>query len=159
MQNLTLHKAKTRKHFIHHHVPKILFLFILVQSIHCHVYRERSTKLDTFRNVFSFSNQRSVTKKSIKDLSINSPSTGCTATSIANTSNQHNLINNLQKESPSLRSRKKTISEISCTRGGSSSQQYQYGVNVIEKLRVALAGGIAGATGTVVLYPIDTAKT
>lgn len=26
-------------------------------------------------------------------------------------------------------------------------------------LRVALAGGLAGATGTVVLYPMDSAKT
>ena len=32
-------------------------------------------------------------------------------------------------------------------------------VNIIEDLRVALCGGLAGATGTALLYPFDTAKT
>ena len=44
-------------------------------------------------------------------------------------------------------------------RGGSASHTYPYGIGIIEKLRIALAGGIAGATGTAILYPIDTAKT
>lgn len=44
-------------------------------------------------------------------------------------------------------------------RGGSASHTYPYGIGIIEKLRIALAGGIAGATGTALLYPIDTAKT
>lgn len=32
-------------------------------------------------------------------------------------------------------------------------------VSLAEDVRVALCGGIAGATGTALLYPFDTAKT
>ena len=32
-------------------------------------------------------------------------------------------------------------------------------VSLVEDVRVALCGGIAGATGTALLYPFDTAKT
>lgn len=51
------------------------------------------------------------------------------------------------------------LQESFSTRGGSNVPVALHRIDVFQKLRVALAGGIAGATGTALLYPIDTAKT
>lgn len=45
------------------------------------------------------------------------------------------------------------------SRGGSIATSKHILSTGVTNLRVALAGGIAGATGTLVLYPLDTAKT
>lgn len=132
------------------HFLAIVLIFYLMQSVECHTNYGTSTIAK--RNFKLPSLYFDGSKYSSLFSSRNEETNECPNNSEENVIDVDCLRSRTTPARESL-SRPLTLE----SRGGSTS--HQYSINVFHKLRVALAGGIAGATGTAILYPIDTAKT